>query len=46
MRDVCHGLTDEMLAILRSTLERARRQLLALEDEEVRRRIVLSVDTD
>lgn len=32
MRDVCHGLTDEMLAKLRSTVERARKQLLALED--------------
>jgi hypothetical protein len=40
MRDVCHGLTDEMLAKLRSTVERARKQLLALEDENVRCRIV------
>lgn len=40
MHDVCPGLTDEMLAKLRSTVERARKQLLALEDENVRRRIV------
>jgi hypothetical protein len=37
MRDVCPELTDEMLAKLRSTVERARKQLLALEDENVRR---------
>jgi hypothetical protein len=40
MRAVCHGLTDEMLAKLRSMVERARKQLLALEDENVRRGIV------
>ena len=40
MRDVCPGLTDEMLAKLRSTVERVRKQLLTLEDENVRRGIV------
>ena len=47
MRDVCPELTEEMLAKLRNTVQRARKQLLALEDEKVRRRIVyLSIRID
>lgn len=46
-RDVCHGLGDALLAKLRHTVERAREQLLAFEDKNVRRRIVyLSIRID
>jgi len=47
MRLVRHGLSDSMSAKLRSTVERAREQLFALEDERVLRRIVyLSIRID
>jgi len=47
MREVCHGLNDTLSDKLRSTVERARGQLLAFGDDKVRRRIVyLSIRID